>query len=149
MDRVRRMDCFAAEWTETLLAEAPNGPNCPPNGPSSSPNGPKSRRMDRAKCKSIPPNGPKWSISLLLHGSCQCLPNGPSAEWTDFGSPGSEPARGRLCALRACSRPPVRSSCSACLLGFASAFEFALRRNCSIKRSLVAQRHRSLTLCIP
>ena len=61
----------------------------------------------------------------------------------------SEPARGCLCALRARSRPPVRSSCSACLLGFASAFKFALRRNCSIKRSLVAQRHRSLTLCIP
>merc|ERR1712185_342080 len=69
--------------------------------------------------------------------------------------------RGRLCALRAaqsllvaaCARSepardrlwPRNRCCSARLLGFASAFEFAFRRSCSIKRSLVSYALHSLT----
>ena len=49
----------------------------------------------------------------------------------------SEPAQDRLCPRNRC--------CSARLLGFASAFEFPLRRNCSKKRSLVSNTLHCLT----
>ena len=82
--------------------------------------------------------------------------NGPGlAQGSHSAAPGAGHAP--MCALSAaqnllvaaCARSEPARDRRARWLGFASAFEFALRRNCSINRSLVAQRHRSLTLCIP